>query len=248
MIGYDLLADRYDEIYEDRLGLAENSVVCRSLLRGPSNAVLDLGCGNGAAARLLASGGLIPLRYVGTDLSTKMLSNWHSPWINGQFTGQSMKWKHVGHGFAKVDGHTIDLVHQSMDHPLHDSVMREFDLVAALWSVSYMERSTVFQTLRQAASYCKGSGSRLVATIYTSTFEKTKYAVQQHEKILTVADDQFVKSLEYETPWRITECRGLTGPVGRFLNGRAYSVASMVDRVIASRNRHTYILIEAVIP
>lgn len=246
--GYDLIADRYDEIYEDRLGLAENAVVSRSLMREPPGAVLDLGCGNGAAARMMASRNYAPGRYVGTDLSVKMLANWHAKWPNGEITGQSMKWKHSGHATMRKNAYSIDLVHQSMDHPLPDSVFREFDLVTGLWSLSYLEPQTFYNTLRQVATYSAGSGSRLVMTLYTKQFAKTKYMFLNADSIKMFADESVAKTIEYETQWKILNCVGITGPVSRMMKGLAYPLTSAIDRMAVPAHKHTYILIEAALP
>ena len=84
---YDGRADTYDAGYADRLSLAQNADLRRMLLRHvyPGTRVLDLGCGTGLVADLLAD---IPLSYVGVDLSARMLDlafdkHPHHKWVQG---------------------------------------------------------------------------------------------------------------------------------------------------------------------
>ena len=66
---YDVIADRYDELFTDASSLSENAEV-GEMLRPLSGSVLDVGCGTGLLTEII---GIEPDNYLGVDPSEGML-------------------------------------------------------------------------------------------------------------------------------------------------------------------------------
>lgn len=71
---YDLIADRYDNLFNDELSLAENAEVGEMLLP-LIGSVLDIGCGTGLLTEIVS---ITPENYYGIDPSEKMLFKFKS--------------------------------------------------------------------------------------------------------------------------------------------------------------------------
>lgn len=238
--GYDSVAAHYDAFYGRRLDLAEDAVVHRAIMREPPVAMLDLGCGNGAAARLVS--GAILRRYVGTDISTGMLSRWRTPHLSVDLS--QADWKTGVHFFDGLCRY--DILLQSMTSALPSHIFREFDLVTILWSLCYLDAEAAFNALLHAASQTI-PGGRLVMTLYTRRFIEDRERVLQsdHPPSFVVDDWSFLRKMEAATPWKITKVRGLTGPLSIAADGRFYPLTSMIDRFNSAFD-HRYVLVEAV--
>lgn len=67
---YDVIADRYDNLFTDSISLSENAEVGEMLL--PLNgSILDVGCGTGLLTEIIS---INPEKYIGVDPSEKMLA------------------------------------------------------------------------------------------------------------------------------------------------------------------------------
>ena len=66
---YDVIADRYDDLFTDAASLSENAEV-GEMLRPLSGSVLDVGCGTGLLTEIIS---ITPDLYMGVDPSEKML-------------------------------------------------------------------------------------------------------------------------------------------------------------------------------
>lgn len=253
--GYDKIADIYDIFYEDRLGRAENGVVSAALARGSCKYVYDIGCGNGATARMIGSLGKEMRRYVGTDLSKAMLDKWHMSYKSGRYMkrlradagfwgdmGLRMQVEDYEHGRLRVE-----LMHSSFSDPLPEGIAKNFDLVSALWALNYADEATAWFTLTQAARYC-GRDGRLVATFCTKSFKESGYVIQHDDEMKFLADETLASRIEAYTPWRVERVRGITGPVSRACRGFGYGLTSFVDGRMSKPHEHTYILLEAKLP
>ena len=84
---YDRIADTYDAVYTHRLDRNENQIISRMLSPYSTGRVLDLGCGTGIA---LSLDGISQDRYVGLDISERMLSRAHSKYPGASFQAGDM--------------------------------------------------------------------------------------------------------------------------------------------------------------
>lgn len=90
---YDVIADRYDDLFTDAASLSENAEV-GEMLRPLSGSVLDVGCGTGLLTEIVS---IEPDRYMGVDPSDGML--------------KKFKEKHPGYRnlvCASYDGKVVD--------------------------------------------------------------------------------------------------------------------------------------------
>jgi len=121
---YDDLAEAYDDFHTDGKSLAENRRIGRYLskLIEPRDTVVDLGCGTGLLLDLVD---LPPERYVGVDISAKMLT--------------AARDKHPGYRF--VEG--------NLEIPIEPLAGARFDLAISLFgSPSYCQLAPVADNVR----------------------------------------------------------------------------------------------------
>jgi 2-polyprenyl-3-methyl-5-hydroxy-6-metoxy-1,4-benzoquinol methylase len=86
---YDLVAERYDELFQDEDSLAENREIFSMLPRRPLDRILDIGCGTGLFFDCI---GTAAFGYLGLDPSAQMLGRFVTQYpecrgsiVNGRF-------------------------------------------------------------------------------------------------------------------------------------------------------------------
>lgn len=110
---YDAVAPTYDDLYNDGISTAENSII-EDLLKETlktGNIILDLGCGSGLGYELISKHLKGDFEYTGIDISSEMVHNANKKYI----------------GFENVNFLTMDMTDLSYFH------RNSFDAVISLF-------------------------------------------------------------------------------------------------------------------